>query len=101
MVTKHQAEERDELEKMLSQKELKLEDLRNSQPIYTVKNVSVLWSLVRLLVLSKMSMDLFGPCQWFLAGPSIKDILVWTKCLMDSLDRTKCLLTILERKPKD
>ena len=62
MVTKHQAEERDELEKMLSQKELKLEDLRNSQPIYTVKNVSVLWSLVRLLVLSKMSMDLFGPC---------------------------------------
>ena len=48
---------------MLSQKELELEDLQNSQPIYTVNNVRVLWSLVRLLVLSKMSMDLFGPCQ--------------------------------------
>lgn len=43
------------------------------------------------LVLFKASMNIFGPCQMVSKEPSIKDILVWTKSLMDILDRTKCL----------
>ena len=29
----------------------------------------------------------------FWTGPDIKDLLAWTKCLMDVVDTTKCLLT--------
>ena len=32
--------------------------------------------------------------KWFWTKLNIKDLLVWTKCLMDLLDRTKCLPAI-------
>ena len=38
-----------------------------------------------------VSVDHMSPWT-FWRGPNIKDLLVWTKCLSDILDRTKCLL---------
>ena len=37
----------------------------------------------------KYSWAYLGCTKWFWTGPSIKDPLAWTKCLMDALDKTQ------------